>query len=66
MKLEDYSAVEFVKEILARAYKYDDKPHQLYSCIRAMALKFEDDSQKRDEIVRLMEKEYQRDRSKEK
>lgn len=62
MKIEDYSALDFVREILARAYKYDDKPHQLYSCIIAMALKFEDNIKMRNEIIRLMEKEYSRER----
>lgn len=63
MHIEDYTAIDFIREILVRAYKYDDKPHQLYSCIRALAEKFEEDSETRDEIIRLMDKEYSRDRS---
>lgn len=63
MNIDDYDALTFIRELLVRAYKYDDKPHMLYSCIRAMAIRFEDDPKMRDEIVRLMDLEYSRDRS---
>lgn len=49
-------------ELLYRAWKYDDKPHQLYSHIQVLALKYVQDEIVRDEIVRLMDLEYERDR----
>lgn len=49
-----------VDEILERAYKFDDKPHRLFSAIRALALRREDDVSVRDEIARLMDAEYER------
>jgi hypothetical protein len=65
MNINDYDALIFVRELLSGAYKYDDKPHKLYSCIRAMALRFEDNATVRDEIIRLIEKGYGCDRSRE-
>jgi hypothetical protein len=45
-----------IEDILARAFRFDDKPHQLFSGIRAMALRHpSDDTQ---EIVRLMDEAY--------
>jgi hypothetical protein len=50
-------AREAIKELLCRAYKFDEKPHQLFSQIRAMALKFSDEHD-RLETIRLMDWAY--------
>jgi hypothetical protein len=54
-----------IDELLVRAWKYDDKPHQLYSHIRSLAIKYQDPARPsyRDEIIRLMDLEYERPRS---
>lgn len=64
MRMEEYEAVTDILDLLARAYKYDDKPHQLYSYICVLAEKYVKDFDRRKEIIRLMDKEYNRDRSK--
>lgn len=51
-------------ELFARARGYEDKPHQLYSHIAAMADRYEYDDEYRAEIRRIMDIEYMRDRSK--
>lgn len=51
--------MDAIGDLLVRAWKYDDKPHQLFSCIRAMAEQYQSDEQMRAEIVRLMEYAYQ-------
>lgn len=43
-------------DILHCAWKYDDKPHQLYRAIAKAALTFAGGPSYRDEIVRLMDK----------
>lgn len=45
-----------INDILARAFKFDDKPHQLFSGIRALALNHP--SENTAEIVRLMDEAY--------
>lgn len=55
-------AQDAIGDILCKAYKFDDKPHQLFSAIRKVALRYADDAE-RDEIVRLMDIEYGRPRS---
>jgi hypothetical protein len=49
---------EEIAEVLVRAYKFDDKPHQLYSVIRQLALDHPSDDT--PEIVRLMDEVYLR------
>lgn len=49
-----------VAELLHRAWKYDDKPHQLYAHIMAMADRHEPDPEVRAEIRRLMDRQYLR------
>src|SRR4051812_43758795 len=51
-----------IADILFAAYRFDDKPHQLFSAIRRVALKFADPAE-RDEIVRLMDAEHERPRN---
>lgn len=51
-------------ELFAQARGYEDKPHQLYSHIAAMADRYEYDDAYRAEIRRIMDVEYMRDRSK--
>jgi hypothetical protein len=46
-----------IDEILLRAYYFDDKPHQLFSGIRALALKHP--SGFTEQIVRLMDEAYE-------
>lgn len=46
-----------VDDLLARAFRYDDKPHQLYSQIALIAQRFAD-AEDRDEIARLMDIAY--------
>jgi hypothetical protein len=55
-----------IEELLYRAYRYDDKPHRLYSYLRLLAVKYEEGKYFREEVVRLMDIEYYRDRSKRK
>jgi DNA-binding MarR family transcriptional regulator len=57
---EERSARSDVAELLARAWKYDDKPHQLYSHIMAVAGRREQDPEVRAEIQRLMDAQYRR------
>lgn len=54
------SASSDVAELLHRAWAYDDKPHQLYSHILAMADRHEPDPVVRAEIRRLMDRQYLR------
>jgi DNA modification methylase len=51
-----------VAEPFVRAYRYDDKPHQLYSHIAAMADRHEPDPYARAEIRRLLDEQYSRAR----
>lgn len=48
-----------VHELLARAWKYDDKPHQLFSQIRVLAEKYDHDPDSRKETIRLMDYAYE-------
>jgi len=57
-KSENEIMREAIDELLIRAYKYDDKPHRLYSQIMQMASMFEEDDTIRKEIHRLMDKQY--------
>lgn len=45
-----------ILELLARAYKYDDKPHLVFTQIAALAQKYEPDEYSRREIVWLMDR----------
>lgn len=54
------SAQSDIAELLHRAWEYDDKPHQLYSHIMAMADRHEPDLAVRAEIRRLMDRQYLR------
>lgn len=58
------NAEEQIGELLARAWKYDDKPHLLYSFIQTLARQYEPDPQVQAEIIRLMDIEYEKDRNK--
>lgn len=53
---ENKKALDALREILIRAYKYDDKPHQLYSSIAAAANTI--DHEEKEEIARLMHERY--------
>lgn len=44
-----------LREILAAAWKYDDKPHQLFRAVRSAAMAVEENREVRDEIFRLMD-----------
>lgn len=58
------SPTEDIKELLARASQYDDKPHLLYSWVMVLARKYlEGEAQK--QVCRLMDKEYNRPRTSE-
>lgn len=48
-----------IDELCALAYKYGDKPHQLFSCIRRIVLQFEKNPTMRKEAARLMDLEYE-------
>ena len=48
-----------IDELLACAYKYDDKPHQLFSFIRLLAERYESDPSRRAEIMGLMDYAYE-------
>lgn len=52
------SESQALKAIFHAAYRFDDKPHQLFSTIRHAAILFEVESYYRDEIIRLMDKAY--------
>lgn len=47
-----------VKELMARARGYEDKPHLIFSWIMAMADRHIPDVKDRDEIKRVMDKVY--------
>lgn len=51
-----------IDELMVRALKYDDKPHHLYSYIMVMARRYASEGTV-DEICRIMDAEYERDRS---
>lgn len=57
-----FQMLKDIQELLARAYIYDDKPHQLYSHIAVMGERYFDKEQA-VEIRRLMDIEYMKDRS---
>lgn len=58
MYKENYtSASEAINDVLACAYKYDDKPHLLFSCVRRIAEQF-GEGREQAEVVRLMEYAY--------
>lgn len=46
-----------LRDILIRAYKYDDKPHQLYSCIAQVAREYPDKFT--EEVIRQMDHQYE-------
>lgn len=46
-----------IKDLLYCAYKFDDKPHQLFSCIKELAKKIPSEST--SEIIRLMDIAYE-------
>lgn len=51
--------VSDIQELLVRAYKFDDKPHQLFSFICSLARKYNADEPRfRDEVIRLMDIAY--------
>ena len=47
-----------IDDLLYCAFKYDEKPHMLFSCIRRIAEDHELDKKTRDEIIRLMDEAY--------
>lgn len=51
-----------IMELLARAARYDDKPHLLYSQVRAMGERYLRDAGDRARVRKLMDAEYVRDR----
>ena len=55
MEYNNYA--DAINDLLSCAYKFDDKPHQLYSCIRKIALQYTKGSMQ-EEIVRLMDEAY--------
>jgi len=54
--------LENIRDVLYCAVEYGDKPNHLYSCIQKLTGEYELDPKRREEIVRLMEVEYTRDR----
>lgn len=50
-----------ISDILLRAYHYDDKPHQLFSGLRVLALAHSGDMT--EEIIRLMDAAYEKARA---
>jgi len=71
LKRNKMTDTELLEHILLAAYKYDDKPHQLYSAIitatRNTRTPFGFGSigeKEKKEIERLMDIEYKRDRKK--
>lgn len=44
-----------LRDVLYCAYKFDDKPHQLFYAVAKAAAMYESDADQRAEIVRLME-----------
>jgi hypothetical protein len=51
-----HTHTDALQDILYTAWKFDDKPHQLYLAIARAARMFSKDDDTRDEIVRLMDK----------
>jgi hypothetical protein len=47
--------IDAIDDLLACAHQFDDKPHLLFSCIRRLALQFEESPDLKAEIVRLMD-----------
>ncbi len=52
-KEEVYDALS---DILEAAYRFNDKPHQLFSAIRHVALRYETDPDICKEVIRLMDR----------
>jgi hypothetical protein len=50
---------EAINDLLACAYKYDDKPHLLFSCIRRIAGQFDEDERHQTEVIRLADYAYE-------
>lgn len=55
----DQDLHDAVRSILGAAYKFDDKPHQLFSAIRKAAEEYAQEDEKA-EIIRLMDLMYDR------
>jgi hypothetical protein len=49
------SHTEALRDILYTAWKYDDKPHQLYLAVARVAQLFMKDGDTKQEIMRLMD-----------
>ena len=52
------SALEDINDLLYCAYKFDEKPHLLFSCIRRIAEEYEYDKPIRESIIRQMDEAY--------
>ena len=57
MKYDNFA--QAIDDLLYCAYKFDDKPHLLFSCVRKFAEQYEPSTEQRTEIVRLMDEAYE-------